>query len=165
MITPNAHTLLLGKAVYASMLVLHVLCGQGSKVDVGHIRALMAQQPGHREVSVQSAHALVHQFLILLRCKGVAKSVKGQGRVRLYLNAASMRRDEQLQAVDGLVGRHFVRHQQFVAPLGACQLTPQGNGDLLVDGNGADLAALALDGNSVLPKGLLCGGGGVYCSS
>lgn len=34
MITPNAHTLLLGKAVYASMLVLHVLCGQGSQVDV-----------------------------------------------------------------------------------------------------------------------------------
>src|SRR5699024_5961032 len=82
MITPNAHTLLLGKAVYASMLVLHVLCGQGSQVDIGHIRPLMAQQPGHREVGVQSAHALVHQFLILLRCKGVAKSVEGQGRVR-----------------------------------------------------------------------------------
>ena len=110
----------------------------------------MAQQPGHREVSVQSAHALIHQFLILLRCKGVAKSVKGQGRVRFYLNAASMRHDEQLQAVDGLVGGHIIRHQQLVAPLGVCQLTPQGNGDLLVDGDGADLAALALDGDGAV---------------
>ena len=141
------------------MLVLHVLCGQRSQVNIGYIRPLMAQQPGHREVSVQSAHALVHQFLILLRCKGVAKSVKGQGKVRFYLNAVSMRHDEQLQAVDGLVGGHIVRYQQLVAPLGVCQLTPQGNGDLLVDGDGADLAALALDGDGVLPKGLLCRGG------
>ena len=84
----------------------------------------MAQQPGHREVGVQSAHALVHQFLILLRRKGVAKSVKGQGKVSFYLNAASVHRNKQLQAVDGLVGGHIVRHQQFVAPLGARQLTP-----------------------------------------
>ena len=119
MITPNAHTLLLGKAVYASMLVLHVLCGQRSQVNVGYIRPFMAQQPGHREVSVQSARAFVHQFLILLRRKGVTKPVKGQGRVRFYLNAASMRRDEQLQAVDGLVGGHIIRHQQLVTPLRA----------------------------------------------
>ena len=66
---------------------------------------------------------------------------------------------ELLQAVDGLVGGHIVRHKQFMAPLGACQLTPQRNGDLLVDGDGADLAALALDGDGVLPKGLLCRGG------
>ena len=80
----------------------------------------MAQQPGHHEVGVQSSHAFVHQFLILLRRKGVAKPVKGQGRGGFYLNAASMRRDEQLQAVYGLVGGHIIRHQQLVAPLGAC---------------------------------------------
>jgi hypothetical protein len=44
MMTPNAHTLLLGNAVYASMPVLHVLYGQRSQVGFGHIGPLMAQQ-------------------------------------------------------------------------------------------------------------------------
>ena len=134
--------------------------GQRGQVDVGHISPLVAQQPGHGEVGVQSTHAIASQFPVLLRRVGVAQAVEGQGPVGARVpHLVPMFHDEELQQVDGPVRVHIVGHQQLMAPGRAIQLFPHGDGDLLVDGHGADLATLALNGDGFFPeRPLRCGG-------
>ena len=57
------------------------------------------------------------------------------------------------------MGGHPIQYQQLMAPRSAIHLFPHSNDDLLIDRHGADLAPLALDGNDVLPEGLLRRGG------
>ena len=134
--------------------------GQRGQVDVGHIGPLVAQQPGHGEVGVQSAHAAVNQFSVLLRCVGMAKPVEGQGPVGARVpHLVPVFHDEELQQVDGPIRVHIAGHQQLMASGRAIQLFPHGDGNLLVDGHRPYLATLALDGDAVFPERPLRRGG------
>ena len=69
--------------------------------------------------------------------------------VTLILEILPIIQQELLDTVDSVIGGHIVGNQQLVAPLSPGELLPQGNSYGVVDGNGANLAALALDRNFV----------------
>ena len=111
-------------------------------------------------MSVQSALAVVDQLLVLLRRIGMAKSVEGHWAVGIHIpHFISVLHNKELQVVDGPVRGYLIRHQQLMTPWCALQLLPYGNGDLLIDGNSPHFAALALDGDGVLPERPLRRGG------
>lgn len=128
-------------------------------MDVGHIGPLMAQQTGYRKMGIQTAHTVVDQLLVLLSGIGMSKSMEGQGTIGVLLKIATIGVNEKLQLVNGPVGGHTVRYQQLVAAWGSFQLLFQMGSDAFIfDGNGAHLAALALDGDGVFFQSLLCRG-------
>ena len=65
-----------------------------------------------------------------------------------------MGHDEKLKLIDGPVGVHIIRHQQLVSTFRALKLFFHGNGDLFIDVDGTDLAALAFDDDGILPQRL-----------
>ena len=79
--------------------------------------------------------------------------MEGHRAVRIHIpHFLPVLHNEELQMVDGPIRGHIIRHQQLMPPWRALQLLPHGNGNLLIDGDRAYLAALALDGDGVLPE-------------
>jgi len=105
-------------------------------------------------VRVQRAHAVLGQDMVLDRRVGVPQPVEGQIRLAVFVgNVVAVLEDEELHAVDRAVGEHAVGDEQLVSALGAIQHHTQRRADaFFLDGNGADLAALALDGDGVLAQ-------------
>ena len=102
---------------------------------------------------VQIAHTAVYQFPILLRGIGVPEPVEGQGLALVgVLDGSPIRHDKKLKTVDSPIRGHIIRYQQFVSTHRVRKLFFHGNGDLLVDRDSADLAALALDRNGIFPQ-------------
>ena len=140
------------------LVFIVALLSDRGQINVGHVGPLMAQQTGDLKMGVQSTCAALDQFHVLLRGVGVSKSMEGQRTISILLKIITIGVDEKLKLIDGAVGGGFVRHQQLVSAFGAFQLLSHGDGDLLIDGNGADLAAFAPDGDSVLTQCLFCRG-------
>lgn len=137
-----------------------VTLSHGGQIDISHIRPLMAQQTGDFKMSVQRALAAARQLLVLLRRIGMAKPMEGHRAVRIHIpHFVPVPHDEELQMVDSPIRGHVIGHQQLMSPWRALQLLPHGNGNLLIDGDSPHFAALALDGDGVLPKRPLCRGG------
>ena len=125
----------------------------GGQIDISHIRPLMAQQAGDFKMGVQSALAAARQLLVLLCRVGMAKPMEGHRAVRIHIpHFVPVLHNKELQMVDDPVRGHIIGHQELMTPWRALQLLPHGDGDLLVDGDSPHLAALALDGDGVLPE-------------
>ena len=123
------------------------------QIDVGDVGPLMAQELRYGKVGRQFGHAIAHQLLIFLNGVSVTQAVKGQRAVvTLVLKLLPMIQQELLNAVGGVVGGHIVRYQQLVAPLRPGELLPQSDGDGVIDGDCADLAAFAFDGDGILAE-------------
>ena len=130
-----------------------ITLSHGSQLDVGHIRPFMPQQAGDLKMGVQRTLAAVDQFLVLLRRVCMAKPMEGHRAVGIHIpHLIPMLHNEELQMVNGSIRRHIIRHQKLMPPRRALQLPAHGDGDLLVDGDSPHLAALALDGDGVLPE-------------
>ena len=71
-----------------------------------------------------------------------------------------MPHDKELQMIDGPVRMHTFRHQQLLSPRCLLQQFFQHHGDpFVLNRDSTYLAALALDGNSILPQSLFRRGG------
>ena len=115
----------------------------------------MAQQLRDTQTGAERAHAAVNGLLIGSGGEAVAQAMMGHGTGGvLVLNLGPHLIDILLEPGDGDVGGHAVRDKQLVAPGCDSQQLFQLNGNTFVDGHGADLAALALDGDGVFPEGL-----------
>ena len=76
------------------------------------------------------------------------------------LGVGAVNIDESLEGLDGLVGGHAVRDKELAPTRRLLQVIPEAGLQDGIQGKRPDEAALAFDGDGLLPKGL-GGGGGV----
>ena len=116
----------------------------------------MTQELGYPKAGVEGANASVHQLLPGAGGIAVPQAVvsHGPGGVRVLDFGANLV-DVLLEPAYRVMGRYVVRHEQLVAPGRDGQELLEFDTDALVDGHGAELAALAFDGDGVSPEGLL----------
>ena len=120
----------------------------------------MPQELGHEQAGIEPAHTTVHQLLPRPGGISVPEPVVGHGAGGAsVLDRGPDLVDVLLELADCVVCLHIVRDKQLMPPGRHGQKLLQLQPDIATNRDGANLPALPLDGDGVLPQRLFGNGG------